>query len=122
MGLHFNRTVSAALICELEQGGRFHELVTRSASMPGLADLQLRHTTGPVCHASLYIGLTSILDVYERNGLFQLRTHPTHRATGKFDPSWTAWRPGGRLEEGLAQCRRLSRPNPLLRRHRPPLV
>lgn len=92
MGLHFDRTVSAALLGELKPGGRFDELVTRSQSMPKLADVQLRHTVGPVCHASLYIGLTSIIDIHERNGLFQLRTHSTHGVAGQFYPSWNAWR------------------------------
>lgn len=40
-------------------------------------------------HASLYVGLTSVLDVHRaRSGAFRLKAHGTHRAKGKFDAAW----------------------------------
>lgn len=40
-------------------------------------------------HASLYVGLTSVLDVHHaKSGTFRLKVHPTHQANGKFDTAW----------------------------------
>jgi hypothetical protein len=40
-------------------------------------------------HASLYVGLTSVLDVHRsKSGAFRLKVHPTHQANGKFDAAW----------------------------------
>lgn len=40
-------------------------------------------------HASLYVGLTSVLDVHHsRAGKLKLTVHSTHRANGKFDAAW----------------------------------
>lgn len=40
-------------------------------------------------HASLYIGLTSVLDVHHaRSGRLRLKVHPTHQKNGKFDAAW----------------------------------
>src|SRR5688572_28117340 len=63
MGLQFNRNVSPELLAELRPGGRFEGLVRRRHEWPSLADVQLRRAQGPECHASLYIGLTSVLNV-----------------------------------------------------------
>jgi len=93
MALHFNRTVSAELLAELRPGGRFDSLVRYRDELPRFADVQLRRAQGPVCHASLYIGLTSVLNVEERGGMFALSAHKTHRQEGGFDPAWCAFRP-----------------------------
>ena len=95
MGLQFNRVVSKELVAELRPEGRFDGLVRRRHELSWVADVQLRRAQGPECHASLYIGLTSVLNVRERGGLFALSAHKTHRAAGGFDPSWSVFRPAG---------------------------
>lgn len=62
-------------------------------------DLQFRHTiaTGRD-HATLYVGLTSVLDIHAtRKGLLSLKVHPTHAKAGRFDPSWSAPRTAAEL-------------------------
>jgi hypothetical protein len=67
-------------------------LIERRNSRPDLYDVQLRRQPkGSVSWASLYVGLTTILDVDARAGLFRLRAHPTHRQSGKFDDRWRQW-------------------------------
>lgn len=92
IGLQFNRVVSPQLLAEIRPGGRFDGLVRRRNDLPWVADVQLRRAQGSECHASLYIGLTSVLNVRERRGQFALSAHKTHRAVGGFDPSWSAFR------------------------------
>lgn len=97
MGLQFNRVVSPQLLGELRPGGRFDGLVRRRNDLPWVADVQLRRAQGSECHASLYIGLTSVLNVRERRGQFALSAHKTHRAAGGFDASWSAFRSAANL-------------------------
>lgn len=88
--LIYRRTASEALMAALT--GSFAELVTWVQAEPGMRDLQLRQAPkGKESWASLYVGLTSVLDVYERDGRFQLRAHNTHRKAGGFLPAWSAW-------------------------------
>lgn len=88
MGLRFDRRVTEALMGALSGGGPFAGLAGLVDELgPGL-DLQLRSQQGPRCHASVYFGLTSVLDIVEQAGKFALRTHRTHRRAGGFDASW----------------------------------
>lgn len=42
-------------------------------------------------HASLYVGLTSVLDVHHsKNGNLRLKAHSTHRTGGRFDDAWSS--------------------------------
>lgn len=79
--MYYDRNVSKALLDELRPGGAFGLLaeVTRTWH---LADLQLRAYPGKRrCWATLYVGLTKILDVSEHRGSFRLK--------GKVDdPAW----------------------------------
>jgi hypothetical protein len=94
----FDRVVSQALLIELGEGGRFHGLLERRSSRPEIADVQLRRDQrGHRSWASLYLGLTSVLDLDERHGQFRLRAHPTHKAAGHFDESWGEWQDPTRL-------------------------
>jgi hypothetical protein len=99
MALHFNRTVSSALLTEIRPGGSFEGLVSRCAQLPELADVQLRRAQEAACHASLYIGLTSVLNLQERAGLFALSAHKTHREQGGFDPRWSTFREPAALSD-----------------------
>jgi hypothetical protein len=41
-------------------------------------------------HASLYVGLTSVLDVHHaKSGKLKLKVHQTHQKNGRFDPAWS---------------------------------
>jgi len=96
--LVFDRVVSDALLTELGENGRFHDLIRRRAARPTIADLQLRREQrGRRSWVSLYIGLTSVLDLDERAGLFRLRAHPTHKKAGQFNADWGRWQDAGAL-------------------------
>ena len=70
--LVFDRLVSATLLTELGPGGHFNDLLRRRATRPAVADLQLRREQrGRRSWVSLYMGLTSVLDLDERAGLFR---------------------------------------------------
>jgi hypothetical protein len=86
--VYYDRTVSDALIAELKPGGAFSFLVDTSRRHHW-ADLQLRSYPGkPACWATLYFGLTKIVDVHERNGKFRLKAGK--HAPDSFDAAWTA--------------------------------
>jgi hypothetical protein len=91
MAFRFDRRVSTALFDQLTAGGCFAGLLGLRAEWAGRADLQLRASRQPGCHASFYVGLTSVLDVYEAKGRFALRAHRTHRGAGGFDPEWASY-------------------------------
>lgn len=84
----FDRTVSEELLNFLrsDTGQRLRAVRDRE---PMLFDIQLRsdRPKGRRSWATLYYGLTSLLDVDESKGRFRLRLHRTHRAAGGFDPS-----------------------------------
>lgn len=88
----FDRTVSEELLNFLrsDTGQRLRAVRDRE---PMLFDIQLRsdRPKGRRSWATLYYGLTSLLDVDESKGLFRLRAHKTHQAAGGFDPSWSQW-------------------------------
>jgi hypothetical protein len=84
--MYYDRTVSEELHEQLMPGGAFAFLAEMS-QMWALADLQLRGKPRGApdskhCWATLYVGLTSVIDVHERNGKFWVR--------GKNkEPGWT---------------------------------
>lgn len=83
--VYYDRTASDELRHELQPNGAFGYLVD-FVNKHHLADIQFRsypHTSA--CRATLYVGLTKVLDVHERHGAFWLQ--------GKVsDPSWDpAW-------------------------------
>src|SRR4051812_32555118 len=79
--MYYDRTVTKTLIDELRPGGAFGFL-TRVPKTWHLTDLQLRgYPNKRRCWATLYVGLTKVLDVVEHNGMFRLK--------GKMDdPVW----------------------------------
>ncbi|MFN8035390.1 MAG: hypothetical protein U0V73_05605 [Acidimicrobiia bacterium] len=87
--MEFNRRVSETLMEALAPDGFAASLIATRSSNPGRFDVQLRRNrSGLRSWASLYAGLTTILDVDEQNGLFRLRAHPTHRKAGGFNSDW----------------------------------
>ena len=87
--MYYDRSVSDALMAELKPDGAFGLLAEFSASRHW-ADLQLRGYPGkPGCWATLYYGLTKLIDVHERNGAFWLKASKHAEA----DSAWTTKRP-----------------------------
>ena len=84
--------------------GRAHGLVDLAAGDrkgEPLFDLQLRRDTkgaNPISWASLYYGLTSVLDLEERGGQFRIVAHKTHRTRGGFDDAWSEWQEQSALD------------------------
>lgn len=94
--LWFNRTVSGDLMTVLTERRprQLAELAVADRESEPLFDLQLRRDTkgkSPVSWASLYYGLTSVVDLEERKGLVRLVAHQTHRSRGGFDEAWGEW-------------------------------
>ncbi len=90
--LHQDRVVSPALLDALALGGPLEGVVAWRNNDPGLQDVQLRREPkGRASWASLYLGLTSVLDVYEPHGRFRLKAHKTQREAGGFRADWLSW-------------------------------
>jgi len=104
--MHFDRVVSQNLLDALRPDGPLHGAVTWCAGDPSLRDLQLRRAPkGPTSWASLYVGLTSVLDVVEQHGQFRVTAHTTHRAAGGFNAAWGAWQSIGDLTAAWPEVR-----------------
>jgi len=83
--MNYDRTVSPALIDALGPGGPFSFLVRYAKTQP-LMDLQLRgYPNSDRYWATLYCGLTGVLDVYERDGKFWLKGNSK---SGEWNKSW----------------------------------
>lgn len=90
--LWFDRTASPVLLAELEESGSLHRLRGRVAAAPLLLDMQFRREPkGRICSLSLYAGLSAILTIDERDGLFRIRSHATYKAQCGFDEEWASW-------------------------------
>lgn len=106
--LWFNRTVSDDLMAILTGGGarELVELAVAEQESEPLFDLQLRRDTrgsNPVSWASLYYGLTSVLDLEERQGSVRLSAHKTHRSRGGFQEEWSDWQEPAKLDDAWPQ-------------------
>lgn len=89
--LHYDRRVSEAFLAHFLEGGVAHSLVEYARFAPYAVDLQMRHNPKTHAdHATLYVGLTSVLDVMTGKHGLHLVGHKT--ATGGlygFDDAWT---------------------------------
>ena len=83
----FNRLVSAELEAQLSPGGVVRPLIDMGLADPRV-DIQLR-TAGGTSWATIYLGLTSVLDVVEGRGRFRFRAARKHRESGRFEDSWS---------------------------------
>lgn len=95
--VRYDRRVSETLLEALTDGA-LAGLVDIVRVDRGLRDLQLRRARGLECWATLYVGLTKVLDVRERKGQFRLDADPTYREVPGFDESWRLWQEPGDLE------------------------
>ena len=101
--MYYNRKISQALLDALGPGGPFSFLV-RYAKTKYLADLQLRgYPDSKRNWATLYCGITMVLDVSERDGQFSLKGK---RDSLAWDKSWTT---GRQLEEWRSAEKRLDK-------------
>jgi hypothetical protein len=90
--MRYGRVISDVLLAALSEDGPLHGAIRWRNDDLGLRDVQLRkEQKGPASWASLYVGLTSVLDIYERADKFRLRAHATHRAAAGFHDSWADW-------------------------------
>lgn len=88
--LHYDRRVSDVFLQHFLPGGSAHRLVeyARFAAYP--LDLQMRYNpkTGTE-HASLYVGLTTVLDVHRHKGGLLLKANAAYRKPElRWQPSW----------------------------------
>jgi hypothetical protein len=101
--MYYDRTISQKLVDALGPGGPFSFLV-RYAKTKYLADLQLRgYPHSKRYWATLYCGITMILDVFERYGQFSLKGKSDSRAWDK------SWAEGRQLDEWRSAEERLDK-------------
>lgn len=105
--IYFDRRAPTALIEALAPGGRFHDLVPAPRDPRGPLDLHLRaRDTDPQqpvdarpAHATLYLGLTRIIDLcFDGGHRFKLLGHSqsktfTDTHARLFDEKWSRWQP-----------------------------
>ena len=100
--MYYDRTVSKKLLHALGTEGPFSFLVRYAKTQP-LMDLQLRgYPNSDRYWATLYCGLTGVLDVYEQNGQFWLKGNSNSSSWAtSWDKSWAGKRQlgGWRLAE-----------------------
>lgn len=101
--LRFDRTVSDELLDTLSNGPARHliDVVQQQSHDAPLHDLQLRRDpkgSNPRSWATLYYGMTALLNVEERSGRYRATAHATYRAADTFDERWTAWQDRGAFE------------------------
>jgi hypothetical protein len=89
--MRYDRRVSEALLNAIEDEGPLAGLIDVVRADRGTRDLQLRRARGVECWATLYVGLTKVLDIKERNGQFRLDAHPTYTSLPEFDVTWRQW-------------------------------
>lgn len=103
--LHYDRRVSEQFLAHFLPGGLAESLVQYARHAPYPVDLQMRHDPKSKAeHASLYVGLTSVLDVVRAKDKLRLRAHKTW-AEGAFGFSsdWTTNRAPEKLGERWQQ-------------------
>lgn len=105
MGLdvHFDRSGSRALLDILTTGpaSELVELARNLKRSNPIYDLQLRRDTkggNPRTWATLYYGMTALINLYERNGKYALTAHKSYMANGSFNDAWTKWHECSDLE------------------------
>lgn len=95
--MRFDRSVSEELMDMLARGPAqdLVRMAAKQSSKAPLYDLQLRREPkgkNPVSWATLYYGLTALINIRERDGKYQLTADKKYKRIREFDDSWTAWR------------------------------
>lgn len=87
----YDRRVDSGFLELFDTRGAFRTLTeyARKARYP--VDLQFRRNPKTAAqHASLYVGLTTVLDVHWKPGAVKLAAHPTFHQSG-FQEAWMSW-------------------------------
>ncbi|MEX1046435.1 MAG: hypothetical protein WD757_03115 [Actinomycetota bacterium] len=104
--MNYDRRIPRALRTALD--GTLQPLVERRNENPALIDLQHRRDTKDAAHSwvSLYVGLSTVLDVHARDtdksgetADFWLATHATYRANSGFEAEWSQPMSSSRLSD-----------------------
>ncbi|MGF9755056.1 hypothetical protein AAII07_07625 [Microvirga sp. 0TCS3.31] len=92
--VRYDRRISRELLEHLQPGGLLASLAVYAKSGLFPLDLRFRKDVKTQAeHVSLYVGLTSVLDVHHaKSGKLRLKAHQTHRQNGKFDSGWSSLR------------------------------
>ena len=90
--IRYDRRVSEEFIQHFAPDGLLSSLPRYAKSGLFPIDFRLRKDVKSGAeHATLYVGLTSVLDVHHtKSGKLKLKAHTTHQKKGAFDPSWSA--------------------------------
>ncbi|WP_299926114.1 hypothetical protein [uncultured Nocardioides sp.] len=92
--VRYDRRLSAPFLQHLAPGGLLSSLALYAKS--GLFPLDLRFrkdVKSGAEHVSLYVGLTSVLDVHHtKAGKLKLKVHKTHQKNGAFGADWSTLR------------------------------
>lgn len=102
--MRFDRAVSEELMRMLARGpgNDLVALASKQSPKAPLYDLQLRRdpkAKNPVSWATLYYGLTALINIRERDGEYQLTADAKYKAVREFDESWTRWRSRAEVEK-----------------------
>jgi Restriction Endonuclease associating with ARP len=101
MDMAFDRTISPELLAAIGPDGPLGGLLERRHQRPDVLDVQLRRDQkGTVSSASLYVGLSSVLDLEELRGRFRLKGQASHRQAGGFPERWSEWHTAAELASG----------------------
>ncbi len=89
--IRYDRRVSSDFLRHFMPEGVFAFVIEYARTGLFPLDVHLRRDPkSSAQHLTLYVGLTSVLDVqHAPNGELRLRTHATHQKSGGFDSSWT---------------------------------
>lgn len=89
--IRYDRRVSPQFLEHFAEGGLLSSMPAYAKSGLFPVDLRFRkNAKSGAEHASLYVGLTSVLDVHHaKSGKLKLKAHATHQKNGKFDPAWS---------------------------------
>lgn len=99
--MSFDRTASEALMSLLADGPA-RSLVVRATgqSERPLYDLQIRSDPdGRETRATLYYGMTKLIDLQERGGRFRLAAGAGYMALDSFQDTWKIWQPQPLIEQ-----------------------
>lgn len=87
----YDRRVDPDFLDLFDARGAFRTLTEYACKARYPVDLQFRRNPKTAAqHASLYVGLTTVLDVHWKPGAVKLAAHPTFQPSG-FQAAWMSW-------------------------------
>ena len=87
----YDRRVDPDFLDLFDAGGAFRALTEYVCKARYPVDLQFRGNPKTAAqHASLYVGLTTVLDVHWKPGAVKLAAHPIFHPSG-FQAAWMSW-------------------------------